>query len=268
MEMRWNHLKRNSRSILFLVLMLSSGILPAQQYNSDSWLSKQHGIVTIIPTWGQRNSMLMTTFSLFPRWEFTVAAYMYNNDGDPLTDDGFSSTIYAKYMFYENKAKTGGVAVKAGTGLFPGTIEGTDRTKDAFQTYWMNFPATIPLFNNKVSWDLMPGVSTTKNYGAEKTTVWNFTYSTRVAWYCFGPELAVVGEVFGARGEAKSIPEYKAGLRWEPTQHFVLAGTYGQEFGGTNGAGFEIGIMIFTPAFACIGGCDPSKKNKKFFGIF
>ena len=86
----------------------------SQQFNSDSWLSKPHGMVTIIPTWGERNSMLMTTFSLFPKWEFTTALYQYNNDGNPLTDDGHSSTIYGKYMFYENKTQTGGASVKAG----------------------------------------------------------------------------------------------------------------------------------------------------------
>jgi len=266
-------MKSNKKMIMWkillpIVFLFPANLASAQQYNSDSWLSKQHGTITFIPTWGERNSMLMTTFSLFPKWEFTVAAYLYNNDGDPLTDDGYSSTIYAKYMFYENASKTGGAAVKLGTGLFPGTLDGEERSKDAFQTYWMNAPATIPLFNNKVSWDLMPGVSMTRNFGAQETTAWNFTYSTRLAWYCFGPELGIVGEVFGAEGEAEAIPEYKIGLRWEPTQHFVLAATYGQEFGGTNGAGFEVGIMIFTPPFACIGGCDPTKKKKKFLGIF
>src|SRR4051794_5430290 len=68
-------------------LILSSALtcffsVSAQQFNSDSWLSKPHGMVTIIPTYGQRNSMLMTTYSLFPRWEFTVAGYLYNDDGD------------------------------------------------------------------------------------------------------------------------------------------------------------------------------------------
>jgi len=31
--------------------------------------------------------------------------------------------------------------------------------------------------------------------------------------------------------------------------------TYGQEFNGTQGAGFEIGMMLFTPPFFCISGC-------------
>src|SRR3954469_3370860 len=85
--------------------------IDAQQFNSDSWISKAHGTITLIPTFGQRNSMLMNTYSLFPKWEFTIAAYLYNDDGDPLTDDGYSASLYAKYMFYENKAKTGGAAV-------------------------------------------------------------------------------------------------------------------------------------------------------------
>ena len=93
---------------LFIIFMLILQGTFAQQFNSDSWLSKPHGMVTIIPTLGERNSMLMTTYSLFPKWEFTVAAYMYNNDKDARTNDGYSTSLYAKYMFYENKKQTGG----------------------------------------------------------------------------------------------------------------------------------------------------------------
>jgi len=233
----------------------------AQQFNSDSWLSKPHGMVTIIPTVGERNTMLMTTYSLFPKWEFTVAGYMYNNDGDPLTDDGYSSSLYAKYMFYQNKKETGGASVKAGTGMRPGTINGENREKDAFQSYWMNFPCTIPFFNNKVSWDVMPGASFTKNYGVTETTAWGFTYSTRLAWYPFDPRWSAVGEVFGTEGENKAIPEYRLGVRWEPSQHAVFALSYGQEFNGKEGAGFEFGIMLFSPPFVCFKGCNKVKKN-------
>src|SRR6478609_5945132 len=107
--------------IVFSVLMilLTNGVY-AQQFNSDSWFAKPHGVVTIIPTVGQRNTMLMNTFSLFKRWEFTMAAYLYNNDGNPATNDGYSTSFYGKYMIYENSQQTGGFAVKAGTGLFPG----------------------------------------------------------------------------------------------------------------------------------------------------
>ena len=233
----------------------------AQQYNSDSWLSKPHGTVTVIPTAGQRNTMLMTTYSLFPKWEFTIAGYMYNNDGDPLTADGYSASLYAKYMFYQNKKETGGASVKAGTGMKPGTIGGEDRSKDAFKSYWMNFPCTIPLFNNKLSWDLMPGATYNSSYGKEKTTAWGFTYSTRVAWYPFDPRWSAVGEVFGTEGENKAIPEYRLGVRWEPSQHAVFALTYGNEFNGTQGAGFEFGIMLFSPPFVCFKGCNKAKNN-------
>src|SRR4051794_2221578 len=147
---------------LISAFMLFCKLGMAQQFNSDSWLSKPHGTITLIPTFGERSSMLMNTYSLFPRWEFTMAAFLYNDDGDPLTDDGYSATLYGKYMFYQNKAATGGAAVKAGTGMFPGTIGGEDREKDAFKSYWVNFPCTIPFLNNTVSWDLMPGASVTR----------------------------------------------------------------------------------------------------------
>lgn len=235
----------------------------AQQFNSDSWLSKPHGTITLIPTWGQRNSMLMNTYSLFPRWEFTLAAYLYNDDGDNTTDDGYSSSFYLKYMFYENKTATGGAAVKAGTGLFPGTLDGEDRAKDAFQTYWMNVPVTIPFMHNKLSWDIMPGASFTRHYGPEEKTASSFTYSTRLAWNPFSPKWSVVGELFGAEGESSATPEYKFGWRWEPSQYAVFAITYGNEINGNNGAGFEIGAMLFTPPFACLGGCNTGKKTKK-----
>lgn len=220
----------------------------AQQYNSDSWLSKPHGQATIILTYGERNAMFMDTFSLFPRWEFTGAVYIFDRDDDPTTDDGYSTSVYAKYMFYENKQQTGGAAVKFGTGLDPGYLDELG-LKDAFQTYWMNVPVTVPLWNNKVSWDIMPGASVTLNHGREAESAGSFTYSTRAAWYAFGPAASIVGEVFGAEGGSPAIPEYRIGLRWEPSQYVVLALTYGDEFNGSNGAGIEFGAMLFTPPF-------------------
>ena len=237
----------------------------AQQFNSDSWLSKEHGIVTLIPTIGARNFMLMNTYSLFPRFEFTMAAYLYNDDNDVTTNDGYSATLYAKYMFYENKTKTGGAAVKVGTGMFPGSLAEDVRVKDAFRTYWMNTPVTFPFMRNKLSWDVMPGFSLTRNYGVDEKTAWAFTYSTRLAYYPFNPLLSVVGEVFGSEGETGTLPEFKIGLRWEPGPFGTFAFTYGQEFKGSNGAGFEFGMMLFTPAFACIGGCGDKKKPIRIF---
>jgi hypothetical protein len=239
----------------FFLLILSTKMASAQQYNSDSWLSKPHGTATIIPTVGQRNSMIMTTLSLFPKWEFTIAGYMYNDDNNTLTDDGYSATIYAKYMFYQNKKETGGASVKAGTGMFPGTINSEDREKDAFKTYWINFPCTVPFFNNKLSLDVMPGANVTRQYGPDSTTAWGFTYSTRLAWYPIGPKWSLVGEMFGTEGGVTAIPEYKIGVRWEPSQYAVFALTYGHEFKGTTGAGIEFGIMLFSPPFLCFKGC-------------
>lgn len=241
--------------IWFLVLLISLSV-NAQQYNSDSWVSKPHGTITLIPTVGERNTMLMSTFSLFPKWEFTYAVYVYNDDGDPLTDDGYSTSVYAKYMFLENKEKTGGGSVKFGTGMFPGTIKGNDKLSDAFNTYWVNFPFTIPMFKNKLSWDIMPGVSVTRKYQQEEeTNALGYTYSTRLAWYPLEPTWAIVGEVFGTEGQVTALPEYKIGFRWEPNQYFTWALTYGEEFAGTEGAGIELGLMIFSPQFACFGPC-------------
>ena len=236
-------------------ILLLSRPARAQQFNSDSYLSKPHGMATLILTYGDRNDIFMNTFSLLPRWEFTAAVYIYNTDDNPKTDDGYSTSLYAKYMFYENKAKTGGFAMKAGTGMDPGYL-GTYGLKDAFKTYWTNAPATIPLFDNKLSWDIMPGASITMDYGTRDVTAAAFTYSTRLAYYPTSPTWSIVGEVFGAEGGVTSIPEYKVGPRWEPNQHVVLALTYGQEFNGSNGAGWEVGAMLFTPPFLCLGGCD------------
>ena len=247
---------------LMCILLLSTAPARSQQYNSDSWTSKAHGTITIIPTIGQRNAMLMNTFSLFHKWEFTMALYTYNDDGDINTDDGHSASLYAKYMFYENKARTGGAAVKAGTGMFPGTINAEDRNDDAFKSYWVNFPCTIPFFDNKLSWDIMPGATVTRQYGPDGTTAVGFTYSTRLAYAPWDPRWGLVGEVFGTEGEVEALPEYKIGIRWEPSQYATFAFTYGQEFKGNKGAGFEFGIMLFTPPFARLGGIGQIFKRK------
>ena len=135
---------------------------------------------------------MMTTFSLLPRWEFTTALYKVNADDDPNTDDGYSMSLYFKYMLFENAAKTGGVAFKGGTGLDPGYLSSVG-VEDAFRTYWVNAPVTFPFFGNKVSLDLMPGASYTEDYGEEEEGAWAFTYSTRVAVYPASPKWATGG---------------------------------------------------------------------------
>jgi hypothetical protein len=247
-------------STVSLIIFLSGNPLRAQQFNSDSWLSKPWGTVTLIPTVGQRNTMIMNTYSLFPKWEFTMAAYLYNNDKNSATNDGYSTSLYLKYMFYENKDATGGAAVKVGTGMFPGTIDKELQLKDAFRTYWTNFPVTFPFFQNHLQVDLMPGASITVNYGEQNEAIGAFTYSSRAAWYPFDLENALVGEIYGTTGKTGGVPEFKLGWRWEPSRYAVLALTYGHEMGGSGGAGFELGLMLFTPPFACIGGCEVKKK--------
>jgi hypothetical protein len=234
-----------------MVLMATS--LQAQQFNSDSYLAKPAGTVTTILTAGQRNNMVMLTFSLLPRWEFTTSVYIYNSDSDPKTAEGYSSSLYAKYMFYENKEKTGGFAVKFGTGLEPGYLNVDNSLHDAFRSFWANAPATIPFFDNKLTWDVMPGFSITRklNDNANSGVTGTFTYATRLAWYPGSPKWSAVGEVIGAAGPGASLPEYRFGPRWEPNQYVVLALTYDQEFGGHNGAKFEIGAMLFSPPFLC-----------------
>jgi hypothetical protein len=241
---------------LLALCTLTSQPALAQQFNSDNYLSKPHGVATIILTTGERNLMWMTTFSLFPKWEFTAAAYLFTETADRTAATGYSTSYYAKWMLYENAAKTGGIAVKGGTGLEPGYVNNSVQLEDAFRSYWVNAPLTLPFFDNRLSWDIMPGASVTRDYGESGTTVGAFTYATRLAWYPFNPQLAIVGEVYGAEGGAEAIPEYRVGLRWEPSQYAVFALSYDDEFDGTKGAGIEFGIMLFTPPFARLGGHD------------
>ncbi len=239
--------------ILFLIAVFAFNNVQGQQYNSDSWISKPHGTVTAILTYGERQGIFMSTFSLLPGFEFSAAAFIYNNDADPSTDDGYSTSLSAKYMFYENKAKTGGAAFKLGTGLEPGYLDGNDKLNDAFKTFWVTAPITIPFFNNRLSWDIMPGGSVTIDHGEEKATVWTYTYSTRLAWYPFNMKYSLVGEIFGAEGDLNTSAKYRVGLRWEPEDRINIALTYNDAFGSKKGAGVELGLMVFSPPFFGIG---------------
>jgi hypothetical protein len=246
------------KTFLFAALLGLIALKPAparaQQFNSDNYLSKPHGVATMIWTVGERNAMWMTTLSLIPRWEFTAAAYVFYDDQNPRLSDGYSTSYYFKYMIFENKAKTGGVAFKGGTGLEPGYLDDKTGLEDAFQTYWVNSPVTLPLFGNKVSWDIMPGGNVTKEYGEGNETVGSFTYTTRLAWYPYNPVWALVGEVYGSKGAAETDPQYRVGIRYEPNQYTCLALTYDDQFGSGTGGGIEFGMMLFSPPFAKLGG--------------
>jgi hypothetical protein len=245
---------RTCVALLVLLASLTGRPVLAQQFSSDNYLSKPHGMATLILTYGQRNTMLMNTFSLLPKWEFTIAGYLYNDDDNRATDDGYSTSLYAKYMCYENKAKTGGFAVKAGTGLDPGYMDANNRVNDAFRTFWTNAPVTVPFLKNTLSWDIMPGASVTTDFGSDNNAAWVVTYATRLAWYPTSPKWSMVGEIVGAEGDGTAPPEYRVGLRLEPNEYAVFALSYDEEFdGGDTGAGWEIGMMLFAPPFFGIG---------------
>jgi len=68
---------------------------------------------------------------------------------------------------------------------------------------------------------------------------------------------AIVGEVYGAEGGAYTPIQYRIGVRREPSEYFVGAVTWSQAFDGEPSGGFEVGILAFSPRFACFGGCAP-----------
>ena len=64
---------RSARATLFGAMLLPVCTLTgnpalAQQFNSDSYISKPHGMATVILTTGEHTTMFMTTFSLFTNW--------------------------------------------------------------------------------------------------------------------------------------------------------------------------------------------------------
>ena len=66
--------------ICMMVLFLSE--TKAQQFNSDSWIVKSSWYHHPDPNlWAKKFDADEHLFS-FPKWEFTMAAYLYNDDGD------------------------------------------------------------------------------------------------------------------------------------------------------------------------------------------
>lgn len=233
---------------LLVVPFFFSPKLMAQQFNSDNYLTMPHGTGTFVLTTGERNSGMVSSFALIKNFEFFVQAFLFRDIRVDDYSQHFNTTVYAKYMFWVNEANTGGAAVFLGMGQSPGSFT-QDGYSPLHKNYWTALPITIPFFNNTISWDIMPGAMVDLDYGNNKETAWGFTYSTRVAVYNVIPKTAIVGEVYGTEGQAYSKPEYKVGLRWEPNSFIVPAITYGGTFDGSLGAGFEIGVVIFSPQF-------------------
>ncbi len=233
---------------LLVVLFCFSHNLLAQQFNTDNYLTMPHGTGTFVLTAGQRNSGMVSSFAFIKNFEFFAQASLFSDGRVDDYNQHFTTTIYAKYMFWLNKAKSGGAAVFLGFGRAPGSYA-QDRYLPMHKNYWTALPVTIPLFKNTISWDIMPGALVDFDYGNNKETAWGFTYSTRVAVYKVIPKTAIVGEIFGTEGKAYSKPEYKVGLRFEANDFIVPAISYGGTFDGSFGGGFEIGVMIFSPPF-------------------
>lgn len=230
---------------LFFLLSVSAH---AQQFNTDNYLTMPHGTMTFCLTAGERNATFINSFALVQNWEFFAQANLYWEKKEQLLPQHFTTTVYVKYMFYENDAKTGGFAAFLGYGKSPGYFN-QSQFLDRHTNFWTAVPITIPFFDNTLSWDIMPGGIVDFDYGNNKKTAWGFTYSTRIAVYKIIPQSAIVGEYYGTAGELYSEPEYKIGIRWEPNNTVVPAISYSSAVNGTPGAGFEIGVVIFSPQF-------------------
>ena len=233
-------------SITIFLLSLSS--VKAQQFNTDNYLTMPHGTGTFVLTAGQRNSGFVNSFALLPRWEFFAQGTLYWSNESEQIPQHFTTNLYAKYMPYENEEKTAGVGVFLGYGVSPSYYDRTELLA-RHTNFWTAVAATIPFFDNMISWDIMPGGMVDFDYGNNKKTAWGFTYSTRIAVYKIIPQSAIVGEIYGTTGELHSEAEYRIGIRWEPNNTVIPAITYGTGVEGSPGPGFEIGVMIFSPPF-------------------
>lgn len=250
---------RGLRMILAVFAMLAAveflgPSAQAQQFNTDNYLSMPYGTATFLITHGARNSTVITSFSLAPKWEFFATANLYWKRGEEQATEHFSTNLYAKRMFYENAAQNGGFAVMGGVGNNPAYYKRGEIT-NSFETFWASAPLSLPFAKGLLLLDIMPGFQVDFDRGVSKATSTSFTHSTRLAVYHIVPQSAIVGEVYGSVGSGFSNGEYKAGVRWEPNKSFALAVTYGHGLDGSPGAGFEVGFMLFTPRFLCRGGC-------------
>lgn len=242
--------KKESYLLVILVLfsIFSISTVKAQQFNTDSYLVMPHGTGTFVLTAGERNSSFASSFGLIPRFEFFAQTFLYWENQEIQSPQHFSTSLYAKYSIWVDQNKTGGLSVFLGWGHSPSYYKKDEYLSD-HKNYWSALTYTLPLFNNVVSWDFMPGAMVDLEYADSKEAAWAFTYSSRLNIYKIIPKTAIVAEIFGTEGQIYSEPEYKVGLRWEPNDFIIPALTYGNNIAGTGAAGFEIGIMIFTPPF-------------------
>lgn len=235
-------------SLMFILLPGFLNKAKAQQFNTDNYLTMPHGTGTFVITAGQRNATLISSFALVPKFEFFVQANLFRDYRIENYVQHFTTTIYTKYMFWVNRKSNGGGAVFLGFGQSPGYYTDTEYT-ELHRNVWTAFPITIPLFQNTISWDIMPGGMVDFNSMDQGEIAWGFTWSSRLAIYKIIPKTAIVAEVYGTEGQASSPAEYKVGLRWEPNDFIVPAISYSSQLRGGYGAGLEVGIVIFSPQF-------------------
>lgn len=241
-------MKKKIKALIAALLLFPAFLLHAQQFNTDGHLTMPYGTGTFVLTSGERNSSMYATFSLLPRFELNFSTALFREDKSNNSPQHFSTNVFGKYMFWVNKTNNGGAAVFLGIGKSPGYYNKTGYS--AFhKNYWTAVPLTIPLFHNTVSWDIMPGALVDFDHGNNKETAWGFSWSTRLAVYKVIPKTAIVAEAYGTEGQAYSKPEFKIGLRWEPNDYIIPAISYGACLDGNKAAGFEAGIIIFTPPF-------------------
>ena len=239
------------KCLISAILIINLGmcsLISAQQYNSDNYLVMPHGIGTIVLTTGERNVSFVTSLALIPKFEFAVAGYLFWDDQTTQSPQHFTTSLYAKYSVWVNKENNGGLAAFLGLGNSPSYYEQTQFV-DLHKNYWTAIAFTLPLFNNKLSWDLFPGAIVDIDYGEDSEVAWGFTYSTRLTINNVIPKFNIVGEIFGTEGKAFSPTEFRAGIQWIPNTYIIPSFTFGSQLNGNKGAGFEIGVMILTPPF-------------------
>ena len=98
------------RSISLLILFgiaAPSADLSAQQFNTDNYLAMPHGTISTTLTAGQRNSGVIASFALIPKFEFFAQATMFYENTSREIPSHFTTTVYAKYMFWVNDEKNG-----------------------------------------------------------------------------------------------------------------------------------------------------------------
>ena len=216
---------------------------------TDNYVSMPRGTVTSALTAGPREALVLPSFALFDGWEFFVGASLIWDDDERGSDDHFNTIVNVKWEFYENRDRTGGLAMLLGIGAKPGYLS-KDRRVDSFSAYQYVLMGTLPLFDGRVLWDLNPGVVLEldrEDPGSDSE--WRFTYATRVAVYGVIPASAIVGEVYGDIGAETGDPEFKGGIRWEPSDQLNVALTYGGGPGEGRPPGLEIGALIYSQLF-------------------